>query len=499
MAGGGSGLAGENGWGWPATRRRGASTRTAGLGNGRPGLGIRYSLARCLQWDLHGSSISAISGASPRRRLPRVVFDYIDGGADAEITLRENCARFETSPSVRVRRSRRRHCDLRTTVLGSRLELPFCSRPSAAAACFTRAARTWPREPRARQARLTCFDACPAPRARRQSRNARPVWYQLYLVGGRDVALGGDRARTRQPAARPSSSRSIRRSRVCASATCATARRSCSAGKPVHDAARTCPSFWRGRAGCRLSDGRRADELSQHRPARRADGRMRTSARRSSSRWSAGATAVDPRALERAASCQRRAHRRRRAARVDAGADAVVVSNHGGRQLDGVAPTLRVLPEVVAAVRGQVEVLLDGGIRRGSDVVKALCLGARAVLIGRAYAYGLGAGGEAGVARAIEILRDRYRPDAETAGVLVGRGARRVLRVHPERLAPRGAHPVDAPGGASAVRQQLTRAQRLGTGDASRPLRALQPRPRRRTHREPGRRERVPERTPGRA
>ena len=90
---------------------------------------------------------------------------------------------------------------------------------------------------------------------------------------------------------------------------------------------------------------------------------------------------------------------------IDHGADAVVVSNHGGRQLDGVAPTLRVLPEVVAAVNGQIEVLLDGGIRRGSDIVKALCLGARAVLIGRAYAYGLGAAGGAGVARAIEILR----------------------------------------------------------------------------------------------
>jgi L-lactate dehydrogenase (cytochrome) len=81
------------------------------------------------------------------------------------------------------------------------------------------------------------------------------------------------------------------------------------------------------------------------------------------------------------------------------------VSNHGGRQLDGVAPTLRVLPEVLAAVGDRIEVLLDGGIRRGSDIAKALCLGARAVLAGRAYAYGLGAAGGAGVARAIEVLR----------------------------------------------------------------------------------------------
>jgi L-lactate dehydrogenase (cytochrome) len=90
---------------------------------------------------------------------------------------------------------------------------------------------------------------------------------------------------------------------------------------------------------------------------------------------------------------------------VDAGADAVVVSNHGGRQLDSVAPTLRILPEVAASVGDRIEVLLDGGVRRGSDVVKALCLGARAVMIGRAYAYGLGAAGGAGVARAIEILQ----------------------------------------------------------------------------------------------
>ena len=90
---------------------------------------------------------------------------------------------------------------------------------------------------------------------------------------------------------------------------------------------------------------------------------------------------------------------------MDEGAAAVVVSNHGGRQLDGVRASLRALPEVVAAVNGQVEVLMDGGIRRGTDIVKAICLGARAVLCGRAYAYGLAAAGQAGVTRALEILR----------------------------------------------------------------------------------------------
>jgi L-lactate dehydrogenase (cytochrome) len=90
---------------------------------------------------------------------------------------------------------------------------------------------------------------------------------------------------------------------------------------------------------------------------------------------------------------------------VDEGAAAISVSNHGARQLDCVQASLRALPEVVKAVNGQTEILMDGGIRRGTDIVKALCLGARAVLCGRAYAYGLAAAGEAGVNRAVEILR----------------------------------------------------------------------------------------------
>jgi L-lactate dehydrogenase (cytochrome) len=90
---------------------------------------------------------------------------------------------------------------------------------------------------------------------------------------------------------------------------------------------------------------------------------------------------------------------------VDEGAAAVIVSNHGGRQLDSVYPTIRALPEIVAAVNGRTEILMDGGIRRGADIVKAICLGARAVLIGRAYAYGMAAAGYPGIMRALEILR----------------------------------------------------------------------------------------------
>jgi L-lactate dehydrogenase (cytochrome) len=87
------------------------------------------------------------------------------------------------------------------------------------------------------------------------------------------------------------------------------------------------------------------------------------------------------------------------------GAAGVIVSNHGGRQLDTCYPTARALPEVLRAIDGQGEVLVDGGIRRGGDIAKALAMGAKAVLIGRAYAYGLAAAGEKGVTRAVSILR----------------------------------------------------------------------------------------------
>lgn len=90
---------------------------------------------------------------------------------------------------------------------------------------------------------------------------------------------------------------------------------------------------------------------------------------------------------------------------VDAGATTISVSNHGGNNLDGSRAPIRVLPEIVAAVDGQVEIVLDGGIRRGSDVVKALALGAKAVMIGRAYLWGLAANGQAGVENVLDVLR----------------------------------------------------------------------------------------------
>jgi isopentenyl diphosphate isomerase/L-lactate dehydrogenase-like FMN-dependent dehydrogenase len=113
---------------------------------------------------------------------------------------------------------------------------------------------------------------------------------------------------------------------------------------------------------------------------------------------------------------------------VEIGADAISVSNHGGNNLDGTPASIRALPGVVDAVGDQIEIVLDGGIRRGSDVVKALALGARAVMIGRAALWGLAAGGEAGVANVLEILR------AGVDETLVGLGRASIHELHPGDL-----------------------------------------------------------------
>lgn len=127
---------------------------------------------------------------------------------------------------------------------------------------------------------------------------------------------------------------------------------------------------------------------------------------------------------------------------VDAGVSAISVSNHGGNNLDGTPAAIRALPAIAAAVGDQVEVLLDGGIRRGGDVVKALALGARAVMIGRAYLWGLGAAGQAGVENVLDLMRNGIdsalmglgRPsvqDLTADDVLVPAGFTRALGVEP--------------------------------------------------------------------
>jgi L-lactate dehydrogenase (cytochrome) len=113
---------------------------------------------------------------------------------------------------------------------------------------------------------------------------------------------------------------------------------------------------------------------------------------------------------------------------IDNGADAIIVSNHGGRQLDGAPSTIRVLPEIVDAVGERTEVYFDGGIRSGQDVLKALALGAKSTFIGRAMNYGLGAGGEAGVTRALTIIR------AEMDTTMALMGERDITKIGPHNI-----------------------------------------------------------------
>jgi L-lactate dehydrogenase (cytochrome) len=99
------------------------------------------------------------------------------------------------------------------------------------------------------------------------------------------------------------------------------------------------------------------------------------------------------------------------------GAQALVVSNHGGRQLDGAPSSIEVLPEIADAVGDKIEVMFDGGIRSGQDVMRALALGAKSCMIGRAYAYGLGAGGQAGVAKAIDLIKNELNTTMGLCGI----------------------------------------------------------------------------------
>jgi isopentenyl diphosphate isomerase/L-lactate dehydrogenase-like FMN-dependent dehydrogenase len=115
---------------------------------------------------------------------------------------------------------------------------------------------------------------------------------------------------------------------------------------------------------------------------------------------------------------------------VEHGVDAIVVSNHGGRQLDSCPASLGALPQVVDARGGRVPVLMDGGVRRGTDVVKAIALGAAAVLVGRPVVWGLAAEGEDGVAGVLEILR------AEVENAMALAGCRTVAEIDRELIAP---------------------------------------------------------------
>jgi L-lactate dehydrogenase (cytochrome) len=339
-----------------------------------------------------------------QRRLPRMVFDYIDGGADREWTLRENMRAFEDvlfRPRSAVATPK---CDLSTTVTGINIDLPLILAPVGSSRMFH------PRgEERAACAAgeagtiytLSTLSGCRMEDVKNATRG--PAWYQLYLVGGRDVALKAiDRAKAAGYKALV----------VTIDTPVAGMRERDSRNGVKELLARnlsTVPHLGQmiskpGWLYTWFSDGGLMsfpNIVINGEPMGYAD--VGAALEASMTSWQDFKWIREAWGGPIVAKGVHTADDARRA--VGEGAAAIVVSNHGARQLDGVAPTIRVLPEVVEAVQGQTEILLDGGVRRGSDIVKALCIGARAVLIGRAYAYGLGAAGQQGVTRAIDILR----------------------------------------------------------------------------------------------
>ncbi len=342
-----------------------------------------------------------------QRRLPKVIFDYLDGGAEGEVTLRENCRVFE-EVTFRPRQAVAiPECDLRTRVLSADLSFPAILAPigysrlmhpdgevaAAAAAGDAGLAYT-----------LSTISGHKLEDVQAASKG--PVWYQLYLVGGREVAEAGiDRARragfsalvvtidTPVAGMRERDPRNGIRELL---------------GGSLFSKLPFLPQMFThpGWLASFVIDGGvpKLENIvvAGQGPMPLID--VTAALARAVVTWE------DIRWLKRiwpgpiVVKGVLTGEDARHA--VDEGAAAIVVSNHGGRQLDGAPATLNALPEVVAAVNGQAEILMDGGVRRGSDIVKAMCLGARAVLLGRAYAFGLAAAGKPGVARALEILRN---------------------------------------------------------------------------------------------
>lgn len=340
------------------------------------------------------------------RRVPKPVFDYLDGGGEGEVTLRENCRAFQDITF------RARHavsvgpCDLGAKVLGTELALPFMLAPVG----YSRLMHPEGECAAARAAGeagtgyiLSTISGHKMEDVKASS--SGPVWYQLYLMGGRECAEAAvTRARgagfsalvlTIDTAVAGIRERDIRNGV-----------NELLSGNPFSMIPYLPQVFSRpGWLASFLFDGGVPKLENVVVPGRGPIPMVDVGKALAES----AVTWADMRWLRElwpgpiivkgvlTGDDARRA--------MDEGAAAVVVSNHGGRQLDGLPATIRALPEVLAAVNGRIEVLMDGGIRRGTDVVKAICMGARAVLVGRAYAYGLAAAGRPGVTRAIQILR----------------------------------------------------------------------------------------------
>ena len=332
-----------------------------------------------------------------RRKLPQPVFDFIAGGAEDEITLRLNREAFERirlRPRVLVDVSR---VDLTTTVLGQRLELPVLLAPVA----LQRLAHPDGELASARAAAAagTAFALSTMASATIEEAAAAATghkWFQLYVHPDRDVTK-----------------RLVQRAEAAGyAAICVTAdvpflgRRE----RDLRNELEFPPDVTHVNYLGEVEAPPMSMEPGQSVLAASAGLLIDPALTWSEIDWLRSVTSLP--LLVKGIMTAEDAR-----LAVEHGVAAIVVSNHGGRQLDGAPATIEVLPEVVEAVQGRCEVLLDGGIRRGTDILKALALGASAVLIGRAYIWGLAAAGEEGVTRVLALLRN----ELELAMALCGR------------------------------------------------------------------------------
>jgi isopentenyl diphosphate isomerase/L-lactate dehydrogenase-like FMN-dependent dehydrogenase len=334
------------------------------------------------------------------------VFDYLDGGAEDEVTLRENTRAFQDI-SFRPRGAvATKQCDLAVRVLGQELSFPAMLAPIGYSRLMHPGGEVVAAKAAGEAGTAYILSTISGHKLEAvKSATKGPAWYQLYLLGGREAAEAGiDRARaagysalviTVDTAVAGMRERDPRNGMKELLGESFLAKLRYLPGILAHP--RWLAAFLADGGVPRLENivvpGQGSMKLVDV-AAALVDAAVTWDDLRWIRKVWPGPIIV--KGILTAEDAERA---------VDEGAAAVVVSNHGGRQLDCVSATIRALPEVVSAINGRMEVLMDGGIRRGSDIVKAICIGARAVLIGRAYAYGLAAAGEAGVTRALQILR----------------------------------------------------------------------------------------------
>ncbi len=341
-----------------------------------------------------------------RWRLPRVIYDFIEGGAEDEATVRRNEGAFDGLALIPRAMTGVAERDLSTTVLGERLSLPVILGPAGLARIAHRSGEE--AVARAAVAGGTVFTLSTGSSASIESVAAAangPLWFQLYLWRDREVIAGLIRR------AEASGYRALcvtvdvpiigQRERDLRNGMTIPLR--LRAGG-VFDAARRASWIYGLARGPSVTFGNFADVGgTRGRSASTLAEFVNREMMNPGADWSDLEWVREQwngPLIVKGIMCAEDAR-----IAVDLGAQGVVVSNHGGRQLDQAPASMDVLEGVVHAVGGSTEVLVDGGIRRGTDVLKAVALGASAVMIARPWFYGLGAGGEQGVSRVIEILR----------------------------------------------------------------------------------------------